>query len=214
MSASISDNKALLAKYLPAECVDEVYNLIVSNNVQFKIVNKRTSKLGDYLFLPPNKHRITINNNLHSYRFLFVTFHEFAHLKAFQNNKGKRIAPHGKEWKEEFQSLLIPYLERSIFPEDLNTILLQFIKNPSATSAANAKLLKCFQKYNPTSTTETADIIRVEDIPLNGFFRLNNRVFKKIGKRRTRYTCELISNKRIYLVHGLAEVEWLSKEKG
>ena len=205
MSVSISDNKTLLAKYLPAKCVDNIFEFIVNNNVQFKIVNKRISKLGDYLFIPPNRHRITINNNLNLYQFLFVTLHEFAHLKTFENNKRKRLLPHGNEWKTEFRNLLLPCLSKNIFPDDLNVLLWKFIENPQATSSANIQLLKCFQKYNTTS--ETINPIRVEDIPLNGFFRLNNRVFKKIRKRRTRFVCELVSTKRIYLVHGLAEVE-------
>ncbi|MDL2315243.1 ImmA/IrrE family metallo-endopeptidase [Bacteroidales bacterium OttesenSCG-928-C19] len=212
MSASTSDNKALLAKYLPIDCVDNIFDLIVEHNVRFKIVNKRTSKLGDYLFLPPNKHRITINNNLNPYQFLFVTLHEFAHLKTFETYKQKRLAPHGNEWKAEFRALLLPYLSADIFPPDLNAVLFQFIKNPSATSAANAKLLKCFQKYNSAETDEIINITRVEDVPVNGLFRLNNRIFRKIGKRRTRYTCELVSDKRIYLVHGLAEVELIAVE--
>ena len=208
MNIPISDNKALLAKYLPAESVEDIYRFIVNHKVQFKIVGERATRLGDYRFLPPDKHRITINNNLNPYLFLFVTLHEFAHLKtspSYYNRK--RLKPHGEEWKAEFRELLTPFMERNIFPKELNEALQLFVKNPSASTISTAGLLKEFQRHNPNNKEKNTPIIRVEDIPENGLFTLKGIVFRKLKKRRTRYMCERIQNSRMYLVHGLAEVE-------
>ena len=74
-----------------------------------------------YVCLGNGDYQITINNDLNKYRFLITLIHEMAHLVTFKDMP--RSKPHGKEWKINFQRLMLPFLH----PE----ILLSFSKGES-----------------------------------------------------------------------------------
>ena len=48
---------------------------------------------------------------------LFRSTHELAHLLAFEKY-GRKISPHGEEWKSTFREMLIESIE--IYKEDLS----------------------------------------------------------------------------------------------
>jgi len=98
----------LLEKYLPKAAVPTVFKLIEQEEVHFKIVNERKTRHGDYRRALDGRHLITINASLNPYGFLVTTIHELAHLIAYKNY-GRRIKPHGKEWKYCFQHLMLPF---------------------------------------------------------------------------------------------------------
>ncbi|MBQ0787816.1 MAG: SprT-like domain-containing protein, partial [Oceanihabitans sp.] len=91
-----------LQNYIPAQAIPYVLNLLKHDNLVVKVKKERKTRHGDYRKLPNNKHQITINANLNSYRFLITLIHEIAHLEAF-TKYGRFIKPHGKEWKQTFQ---------------------------------------------------------------------------------------------------------------
>ena len=194
----------LLQKYIPQAAVEPVFGLIKSYNVHLKIVNERVTRHGDYKKLPNGGHRITVNANLNPYRFLITLVHEIAHLVAFEEY-GRRIKPHGKEWKHIFQQMMLPYIRPEIFPANLLPILANHFKNPKASSDTDSKLSLALKQFDPPN-----DKNYIFEIPYGGTFRLyNGKLFKRGNKRVKRYECLDLSTGRIYLFNPNAEVEYI-----
>jgi len=194
----------LLQKYMPRAAVEPVFNLIKRYNVHLKIVNERVTRHGDYKRLPNGAHRITVNANLNPYRFLITLVHEIAHLVAFEEY-GRRIKPHGKEWKHIFQQMMLPFIRPEIFPSGLLPLLANHFKNPKASSDTDSKLSLALKQYDPPN-----DKNFIFEIPYGGTFRLyNGKLFKRGNKRVKRYECIDLSNGRVYLFNPNAEVEYI-----
>ncbi len=192
--------KQILSQFVPVPTIDYIDSLVRLYRVNFKIVNPRKTKLGDCRF-PLQKDApitITVNIDLPPIQFLITTLHELAHAKTFREYQNK-VAPHGKEWKNNFKELFQPILnEQYLNFEEIN-IIMALLKNVSATSSGNHQLNDFLFKDNPGVTF-------LKDIPHEKVFVLNERKFKIISKARTRYLCEEIKSKRKYKIHGLAQV--------
>lgn len=193
-----------LAKYIPEHAVKPVFDLIVANQVHLKIVNERATRHGDYRKGSSGKHEITVNSSLNKYKFLITLIHEIGHLVAFEKF-GRKIKPHGQEWKYTFQQLMVPYIRPEIFPNHLLPLLAKHFRNPSASSDTDATLalaLKQFDKQNDNNY--------VFEIPFGSVFRIKNgKIFKKMAVRTKRFECLEISSGKLYLFNPNAEVELL-----
>ncbi len=193
-----------LAPFVPEGTAVQVVDLIAHHKVRFRISRPRSSKLGDYR--PPDRnsgHRISINGDLNPFGFYITTLHEFAHLIAFEKY-GRRILPHGKEWKATFGDLLKQSLQQQIFPENIKIELERYLRSPSASSCADHGLSRAIRNFD-----EQPQII-LEELPENARFSINgNRVFQKGRKLRKRFRCLDEKNQRIYLISAIAEVELL-----
>ena len=195
----------ILERYIPEVAVKPVFELIKINNIHLKIVNERVTRHGDYRKMPNGQHQITVNTNLNTYRFLITLIHEIAHLVAFQKY-GRRIKPHGKEWKFTFQQLMLPFIRPEIFPSGLLPLLALHFKNPRATSDTDTKLALALKQYDLPN-----DKSYIFEIPLGANFRLyNGKVFKRGNKRVKRYECIELNTGRVYLFNPNAEVESLA----
>jgi SprT protein len=196
--------KEVLQKYIPEAAVSSVMELIQDNNVHLKIVNERVTRHGDYRKNQDGTHQITVNTSLNTYRFFITLIHEIAHLDAFQKY-GRAIKPHGKEWKFTFQQLMLPYINPSIFPQQLLPLIALHFKNPKASSDTDARLSLALKQYDPPN-----DKNYIFEIPAGGSFRLyNGKIFKRGNKRVKRYECVEIATGRVYLFNPNAEVEFL-----
>jgi hypothetical protein len=194
----------ILLKYLPERSVSIIFELIRVNNVNLKIVNKRVTKHGDYRRTPDGKHQITINSNLNKYRFLMTLVHEIAHLVAIEKY-GRAIKPHGVEWKHTFQQLMLPFINPSVFPNQLLPDIANHFKNPRASSDTDAKLSVLLKQFD--SKTDKNYIF---EIPLGSIFRIHNgKVFKKGNRRIKRYECLEVNSGKVYLFQPNAEIELL-----
>lgn len=194
--------EAVLSKYLPQKAVKPVFALIKQEGVYLKIVNERRTRHGDYRRLPNGQHQITVNSNLNHYRFLITLVHEIAHLIAYKKF-GRRIKPHGKEWKYTFQQLMLPFISPAIFPKDLLPIIARHFKNPRASSDTDAQLSIALKSYDPKN-----DKNYIFEIPYGSTFRIyNGKIFRKGRKRIKRYECEEISTGKVYIFQPNAEVE-------
>jgi len=194
--------KENLREYIPEAFVTYVYDLLSSTNVTFRIVKPRKTKLGDFrmstkqLGVP----QITINNNLNPYAFLITTLHEIAHLHTYlRYNVG--VKAHGKEWKFEFQQLLLPLLSAQEVPEELKTCLKNTLKNTKAASYSDIALSRVLRKFDVKKNG-----VPLEQIELGAHFVVNKKSFKKGKLRRTRYLCSELRTGKAYLIHALAEV--------
>lgn len=198
-----SDLAESLKRYLPASTENLIARWIVRNEVHFRVTQPRNSKFGDYRH--PYRgagHMITVNGNLNPWAFLITTIHEFAHLLAW-NKFRDHIAPHGKEWKEQFKILLMPLIEKGIFPTELETALRSYIFNPTASSCVDDRLTIALKKYDDLK------LPFLREIPDGSRFRFNERIFIKGTKQRTRFSCKEEGKMEIYFISGLAEVELL-----
>ena len=195
-----------LQKYLPERAVEPCLSLIEHNGVHLKIVNHRVTRHGDYRRMPNGLHQITVNASLNKYRFLITLVHEIAHLVAFEKY-GRRIKPHGLEWKRTFQHLMIPFIRPEVFPSQLLPIIANHFKNPKASSSTDARLSIALKTFD----SEERKNSYVYELPIGSKFRLyNGKLFQKGKKRIKRYECTELITGKVYLFQPNAEVELIS----
>ena len=189
-----------LVNYLPKEVIPYVENWIQEFKLDFKVVNPRKTKFGDFrpAYGPKKKHQITINNNLNKHAFLITTLHEFAHLFTWEEH-GRRVLPHGLEWKSIFAEMLVKFYP--LFPEDVQFALEKYIDNPKASSCSDKDLYKVLRKYDENTYPY------LEEISIGSEFLFNKKRYQSLEKRRTRYIVKNLHNGREYLISGIAQVE-------
>lgn len=187
---------------MPPEAAPVIAKWIDYFQCEFKISKSRATKLGDYRHpFKQTGHKISVNNNLNSYAFLVTTVHEFAHLLTWNDHKNK-VKPHGEEWKHNFKRMMTPFLEREIFPGDLQLAITTYLSNPSASSCTDLKLSRALKRYD-TATGHS----RLEELPRDTLFTIKDgRKFIKGEQLRKRFRCECLDNGNIYLFNPLAEV--------
>jgi len=191
-----------LKTFIPDNSINYYINIFDKYKFLFLIKRPRQRKLGDFkVDLKTNQLTITINNNLHPYQFHLTFLHELAHLIT-HINYGLKVKPHGNEWKTEYKKLITESIEKNIFKGEIVDILKKCYLQKTGFSS-NCSKFDLFVK-----NLENLFWLSVEDIPVNTVFMLktNNRQFKKLKKRRTRYICEEVQTKRQYLVSKDAEV--------
>jgi len=197
------EHKDILANYFPLEVVEEMYDLVVSLKIHLKVSRSRKTKLGDYC--PPVRtgiHRITINYNLNKYEFLITFIHEVAHLKVWNKYAGK-VLPHGNEWKNEYLRLMLPYIQRNIFTDEIKQALVEYFKNPGASKYSDNNLVQALRVHDDNPH----NLVSLEELPINTKFILpDGRTFIKGELRRKCYKCQSLQNKRFYIFQPLAKV--------
>ena len=193
-----------LQQFVPEGSLLMVLQLLDHDHLVVKIKNERRTRHGDYKKLPNDQHQITINSNLNRYRFLITLLHEIAHFEVYKQY-GRRIKPHGKEWKHKFQHIMLPFLNPEIFPEYLLPMLARHFKNPKASSDTDQQLSFALKQFD-----ETNGLHYVFEVPLGKEFKLyNGKTFKRGAKRVKRIECKEIKTGRSYLFNPNAEVEIL-----
>lgn len=196
-------NSEILKKYLPEQSVSIIAEWIIGYDFKLKIKKERSTRLGDYTS-PRNglNHTITINHNLNKFSFLITLVHEVAHLVTYNQHK-TNVTPHGKEWKQNFQILIEPFLNTDIFPLEVFAALRRYMRNPAASSCSDVNLLKNLKLHD-----EKSDAVFIEYLPHNSLFLYNgSRIFQKGERIRKRFKCREISTGAVYLFNPLAEVE-------
>jgi len=188
--------------YMPAAAMDYCLSVLNISQVKVKITAQRVSRHGDYKKLPDGTHRITLNASQNPYRFLITFIHELAHLRAFEKY-GRRIKPHGREWKQTFTFMMAPLLRPDVFPNDLLPVLAKHFRNPKASSSTDSELVMALKAYDPPSDKSV-----VAELSEGSSFRLyNGKSFKRGKKRVKRIECHEIGSGRVYLFQPHAEVE-------
>lgn len=191
-----------LEKYTPRASMPLLAEWRFPAPFELHLTHGRNSKLGDHR--PPKDgkpHRITVNHDLGIYSFLITLIHEFAHMLAYEENGGGRIAPHGPEWKRTFKRMMAPFQKPDVFPEPLLGILNDHMKNPKASLYADGRLLDALRDQ------EDPGGITLSELPEGSRFYLDKGWLMEKGERlRTRYRCQRVGTSRIYLVNGSARV--------
>ncbi len=193
-----------LSAYLPDGSLEPVLDYLHRYKIHLTITRERNSILGDYRHAVHQKnHRISVNGNLNKYAFLVTLLHEIAHLLTFEQF-GNSIAPHGKEWKNEYSKILALFLLKKIFPADIEKALLKSLQNPSATSCGEEHLMRVLKRYDERKPGE----VLIEDLQVGQLFKLKDgRVFRKAEKMRKRHKAIDVKTGALYLFSAVYEVE-------
>lgn len=189
----------LLQKYLPENTLPFLKSWFGDHYIHIKITKGRNSKLGDYRKLPDKSHLITVNSTLDPQLFFFVLTHELAHLLAFEKY-GRRIAPHGNEWKQTYREMLLESL--SIYSDDLKPIIIKFSHSPKANFMARPDLVRYFHMSDLPE-----HLCFVEDLTPHNTFKYNKQRYRMIEKLKKNYLCENLDNGKKYIFKSLAKVE-------
>ena len=185
----------VLENHIPARAVDYCVHLWKEHPFRLSLRKARKTKLGDFSWRPGHAPHITVNADSHSYLFLLTYIHEVAHHRV-QLKHGRRVAPHGKEWKEMFRELCSPLLRDEIFPNDVALVLKHHMENPKASSLSDAKLSRALSHHDP----HLSNAVRLQDIPEGSAFEIRGRWFTRGKLKRSRIVCQEISSRRRYLI--------------
>lgn len=191
----------VLEKYIPQAAIPIVQHWFYETKTHLTIKAPRMTKFGD--FRPSFKgkpHRISVNGDLNPYHFLITLTHEFAHVYTWMKYK-QSVPPHGMEWKNTYAKMLKQLIDLNCFPEILEEVLIKHLNNPRASSVSDAILFKTLRSLDDK---ETLSLDQVEE---GAIFQFRNRKFKKGIKRRVRYECMDLSNGKVYLINGQANIE-------
>jgi hypothetical protein len=198
-----------LQEYLPDNSVDIIVGWLVNLELKVVLWRHRKTKLGDFRAprVKGDYASISVNESLNPYSFLITIVHEIAHAAVYKTY-GRTVKPHGVEWKKEYKSRLLVFLNNRVFPEDLEGEIAHHLINPKASSSADVGLTKALRNYDKEAS---ASVIYVDDLNEGDRFKLSSgRVFIKGAKRRTRHQCVEESTQRRFLVSGLAEAKKLN----
>ena len=193
--------RKVLQKYIPASTDEIIMQWLQSHRIHLHVSKSRVTKLGD--FRPPAKgqpYKITVNYNLNQYAFLITLVHEIAHVEVWQEYKN-RVKPHGLEWKQSFSGMMSTFLEKDLFPPDVEKALKKYVRKPLASSGADIPLARALKQYDKDQGST------LEELPADAVFSIHNgKRFKKLEKSRKRYRCLCMDNNRIYMVHPMTNV--------
>ncbi|MCB0734152.1 MAG: SprT-like domain-containing protein [Flavobacteriales bacterium] len=167
-----------------------------------RIKKPRATKLGDYRHPHGHQgHRISINSNLNPFAFFVTLVHELAHLVTWNEHRN-RTAPHGAEWKRNFQLLLAPFIREEVLPDDIHRALEKTLKSPGASSCNDLNLSRALSRYD-----QQKEVV-LEHLPSGSIFQLKNgKRFRKGNQLRKRFKCLCLDDNRWYYVHPLVPVE-------
>lgn len=193
-----------LIPFLPPNTFEEVAQYFQDHTIHLTLTRERKSVLGDYRHPTRDApyHRISVNATLHQYSFLITLLHELAHMLVFIQYKGS-VMPHGAEWKNQFQKMLIPYIGKNFFPKDIEVALIKYLSNPKASTCTDTNLYKALYKYNNKEGWTLIEFLNVGAT----FIIDDGRLYKLLEKRRTRYRCEELGTGKMYLFPSIYEVK-------
>jgi hypothetical protein len=106
-----------------------------------------------------------------------------------------------------FGNILNTFIQKNIFPSDIELALRRTLTNPAASSCGDSKLLRVLRNYDPKIDGH----FLVEELEIGKTFTIKDgRVFTKGEKIRTRFKCRETSTGKDYLFSGLYEVKLIS----
>ena len=196
------ETELIIKSHIPTEFQEWAISYWKDLEFRFIAAGKRKSKLGDFRYNRTDRsYTITVNRTLNPWAFLVTYTHEVAHCITHKKF-GPRVKHHGKEWKSEYRALLLELISSGKLPEGLVRPLALYAKNPRASSYSFPSLVEALRKFD-----ERTGIITLNDLTPGTAFRIDNKEYTFINKRRTRALCLQQANGKRYLVSLFAEVD-------
>jgi len=195
----------LLLKYLPENTVPFLKKWFENHTIHIHITKERNTKLGDYRKKRDGSHMITVNSTLEPELFFFVLTHELAHLLSFERYGG-RIAPHGKEWKFVFRTMLLESMP--VYSKDLQSILTRFSVSPKANFMSSEELVRYFY-----SEPVNESYVFVENLSQNEQFIYRKQRYQYNERLKKNYLCTNLDSGKKYLFKSLVQVEKLANNR-
>ena len=187
--------------FVPIASLPLVLKYLKDWEVNLVVTRERITKHGDYKAMPNGRHQITVNQMQNPYRFLITTIHEIAHLVTYRDF-GQRIKPHGREWKQTYRKIMLPFLKVEIFPDELLKVLQLHFRDPKASSDTDSQLALVLNKFDPEN--EKNYIFELEK---GTVFEIHNgRRFIRGERRTNRFECKEFKGKSLYLFNPLAQL--------
>lgn len=181
-----------------------VNNWLNASPVTVVLAKTRSSKHGDFRVSRQGRAAyITVNHDLHPVEFLITLAHEIAHFRNWKKY-GRRVRPHGPEWRNEFRDMLVEVLKAGLLEREIAAAIVQhYFKRKLIGSGSSEQLNRLLGK-----AVKESGVLRVADLPEGTRFTLSSgKTFIKGRKLRKRYQCCDAVSSRIYSVHPMAEVK-------
>lgn len=195
------NSEEIFSKFVPPKAIAYCCKLLDYFGFEFQIKKSRQTKFGNYRYNPESKkHTITINNDLNPYAFLVTFVHEVAHLVTYKEH-GRKVSPHGTEWKINFTKAMQPVLNDEVFPANVLKALQNYFKNPKASSCSDPVLFQVLRQFDGDN-----EKVPLSKIAIGEVFAFNQKEYKKMKKQRTRSVCLDLNNNRKYLISEIAPV--------
>ena len=96
---------------------------------------------------------------------------------------------------------MLPFLQPDIYPKKILPYLANYLKNPKASTDTDVNLSLALRGGEAENGKNF-----IFQVPVNSIFQFKNTLYKRGNKRRTRYECLNLTNKRVYLFNQNAEV--------
>jgi hypothetical protein len=200
-----------VSRLLPEGAWPYVAGLLSEHRVVVRLSRPRRTKLGDHR--SPSRgvghHRISVNDDLNPYAFLMTLLHEIAHMTTWEKlrQRVRRYPPHGREWKREFERILVPVVAGGMLPADVEQAVAVSMRDPAAATCSDRRLLLALSRYD----REEPGRRRLEELASGCVFRVDSgQVFRMGPRLRSRYQCFELATGREYRVHSLSRVEPLA----
>ena len=191
-----------LLDFVPLNSKVQIKNLLDNKEIIFLIKEKRKTKHGDFRIMEDNKAQITLNRTKNKYQFIITLLHEIAHYDTYLSH-GNNVKPHGIEWKNNFRLLMLPFLNNDIFPSEILKNLINYIKNPKASTENDFNLIMSIKKYNSNTSSNFVFELKKGDL----FKIYNGKTYKFIRKRIKRIECIEVESQRKFLFSPQVEVK-------
>ncbi len=190
----------MYSKYLNSKAEKQILKWEKDFHVKIEISKPSKTRLGVFIPKQIGENIIRINEDLNRYSFLITIVHELAHASIWKKFT-RNVNPHGIEWKNEFKSMMLPFLNPDFFPEDILRSLSLHMINPKASTVRDVELSEILRSYNKSK------IITIKDLKDGDYFRVSNgKEFKRIQRLRKNYKCKELLSGRLYRFSPLAEV--------
>jgi len=190
-----------LSSFLTSETIKKINSWEEKFNIKIIVCSPSKSRLGVFIPKRHDNHVVRINNNLNKYAFLITLIHEIAHAVIWEKY-GRRVNPHGEEWKDQYKKMMLPFLNPEFFPEDVLRLLSNHMINPKATTVRDLELYMILKKYDKNRSTFISEINDGDEFSID-----NGKRFVRIEKLRKNYKCKEISTGKLYRFSPLAEVK-------
>ena len=190
-----------LSSFLTHGTIKKINSWEEEFNVKVIVCSPSKSRLGVFIPKRHGSHLLKINNNLNKYSFLITLIHELAHASVWERY-GRRVNPHGNEWKDQYRKMMLPFLNPKFFPEDVLRSLSNHMITPRASTVRDIELSRILKEYDNNKSTFISEINDGDEFSID-----NGKRFVRIEKLRKNYKCKEISTGKLYRFSPLAEVK-------